>query len=301
MEFIMTSDAKVGLLLGLIFIFIIAFVLNGLPRFRKAANNSELTTNMVNSQNENLGIGNRERKAQDFVDFQEQLGEQMFEEKQIPTENTEDVRFTMKLPKNMYAEEDTSNQEILEKDEPISFNPFEPVDSASVVEEQPEAIEQKAVIPPAPKIYVVSEGDSLSDIAKKFYGELEGNRLINVTRIFEANRNILNSPHEIVVGQRLVIPSLRVSTAENEGSLSNSLFENVKSIGKRHLVTESPKVSKAIQGEYYTVKNGDSLWRIAEKKLGNGGRYMEISKLNADILEDEDDLFVGMRLRLPAR
>ena len=53
----MTSDAKVGLLLGLIFIFIIAFVLNGMPRFRKAANNSELTTNMVNSQNDKLGIG----------------------------------------------------------------------------------------------------------------------------------------------------------------------------------------------------------------------------------------------------
>jgi nucleoid-associated protein YgaU len=60
-------------------------------------------------------------------------------------------------------------------------------------------------------------------------------------------------------------------------------------------------VSKAIKGEYYTVKDGDSLWRIAEKKLGNGGRYTEISKLNADVLEDEDDIVVGMRLRLPAR
>jgi nucleoid-associated protein YgaU len=43
------------------------------------------------------------------------------------------------------------------------------------------------------------------------------------------------------------------------------------------------------------------LWRIAEKKLGNGGRYTDIRKLNADVLEDEDDLSVGMRLRLPAR
>ena len=32
----MTSDAKIGLLLGLVFIFIIAFVINGLPRFRRA-------------------------------------------------------------------------------------------------------------------------------------------------------------------------------------------------------------------------------------------------------------------------
>ena len=80
-----------------------------------------------------------------------------------------------------------------------------------------------------------------------------------------------------------------------------ALFEKVKSIGQKRLTTESPKVSKAIQGEYYVVKDGDSLWRIAEKKLGNGGRYTEISKLNADVLEDEDDIVVGMRLRLPAR
>ena len=297
----MTSDAKVGLLLGLIFIFIIAFVLNGLPRFRKAANNSELTTNMVNSQNDNLGIGTRERKAQEFVDYQGQYGGPAFEEVQASTESTEDVRYTMELPKNMYTEEDTSNEEIVEKEETISFNPFEPIVSASVVEEQPETVEPQPVRPAAPKFYVVSEGDSLSDIAKKFYGELEGNRLINVTRIFEANKNILNSPHEIVVGQKLVIPSLRISASETGSSLSGSLFESVKSIGQRRLSTDSTKVSKSIQGGYYTVKEGDSLWRIAAEKLGNGGRYTEISKLNADVLEDEDDLFVGMRLRLPAR
>ena len=297
----MTSDAKVGLLLGLIFIFIIAFVLNGLPRFRNAANNSELTMNMVNSQNDNLGIGTRERKAQEFVDLQEQLSESTIEDVQTPVEKTEDVRYTMELPRKMYAEEDTSNEEVHDRDEPVSFNPFEPIVSASVVEEQPEPAKPKPVRPAAPKFYVVSEGDSLSDIAKKYYGEQEGNRLINVTRIFEANKNILKSPHEIVVGQKLVIPSLKISSTEISNALSGSLFEKVRSISKRRLTTGSPGISKAIQGEHYVVKDGDSLWRIAEKKLGNGGRYTAISKLNADILEDEDDLFVGMRLRLPAR
>jgi nucleoid-associated protein YgaU len=302
MEFIMTSDAKIGLLLGLIFIFIIAFVLNGLPRFRNAANNSELTTNMVNSQNDNLGIGTRERKAQEFVDFQGQFNESAFEDVQAPTESTEDVRYRMELPKNMFPVEETSSEEVPEKDETISFNPFEPIVSASVVEEQPEAVEPKPVSPAAPKVYVVGEGDSLSDIAKKFYGELEGNRLINVTRIFEANKKLLNSPDEIVVGQKLVIPSLNISANELDSTFSDSLFEKVNSIGQKHLTTsDSTGVSKAIQGEYYIVKDGDSLWRIAEKKLGNGGRYTEISGLNADVLEDEDDIVVGMRLRLPAR
>ncbi|NQT01661.1 MAG: hypothetical protein HQ580_06545, partial [Planctomycetes bacterium] len=58
----MTSDAKVGLLLGLFFIFVIAFIINGLPRFRSESNNNELTT-MANSPNDSY-IGSNERKAQ---------------------------------------------------------------------------------------------------------------------------------------------------------------------------------------------------------------------------------------------
>ena len=38
----MTTDAKVGLLLGLVFIVIIAFLINGLPDFLKASEGGEL-------------------------------------------------------------------------------------------------------------------------------------------------------------------------------------------------------------------------------------------------------------------
>ena len=64
----MTSDAKIGLLLGLVFIFVIAFVINGLPSFRDATNSSELTTNMVSSQRQSWGIGTNERKIQEGID-----------------------------------------------------------------------------------------------------------------------------------------------------------------------------------------------------------------------------------------
>ena len=40
---IMTSDAKIGLLLGLVFIFIIAFIINGLPKFGHNSNNNDST------------------------------------------------------------------------------------------------------------------------------------------------------------------------------------------------------------------------------------------------------------------
>ena len=39
----MTSDAKIGLLLGLVFIFIIAFIINGLPGLSQDSHNNTLT------------------------------------------------------------------------------------------------------------------------------------------------------------------------------------------------------------------------------------------------------------------
>jgi hypothetical protein len=56
--------------------------------------------------------------------------------------------------------------------------------------------------------YIVKSGDNLSSIAKKFYGVEEGNRLINVQKIFEANRETLKSPDEVYIGQKLLIPPL---------------------------------------------------------------------------------------------
>jgi hypothetical protein len=49
--------------------------------------------------------------------------------------------------------------------------------------------------------YTVKSGDTLSKIAKEFYGRAD-----QYTRIFEANRNVLTDPDKIRSGQELVIP-----------------------------------------------------------------------------------------------
>ena len=270
----MTSDAKVGLLLGLVFIFIIAFVINGLPRFRSAANNSELTTNMVSSQNDTLGIGTKERKAQEVVNWSEQIREQPVEEVQLILEDDQSVRFEMQLPENSPVVEETPIVET-----PDQVDPVVPVlinDEETEVKE-PEPVEPaKPTKPAAPKAYVVREGDTLADIAKEIYGALEGNKRINVMWLFEANRKLLRSADEIRVGQELVIPPLPAS-AQSEyrisSAFSNALFEKVKSIGRKRPSSDKRKE----QSKQYVVRDG------------------------ADILEDEDSLALGMRLRMPDR
>ena len=51
------------------------------------------------------------------------------------------------------------------------------------------------------RTYVVVAGDSLSKIAKKFYGDANSWR-----RIFEANKNVIKNPDLIQPGWKLTIP-----------------------------------------------------------------------------------------------
>jgi nucleoid-associated protein YgaU len=57
-------------------------------------------------------------------------------------------------------------------------------------------------IAPKQQVYTVAAGDSLSKIAKQFYGNAN-----EYLKIFEANRDKLNDPNTIKVGQQLVIPN----------------------------------------------------------------------------------------------
>jgi LysM repeat protein len=52
------------------------------------------------------------------------------------------------------------------------------------------------------RTYTVQAGDTLSKIAKQFYGNAS-----EYNRIFEANRDKLKNPDQIQVGQQLIIPS----------------------------------------------------------------------------------------------
>jgi LysM repeat protein len=52
------------------------------------------------------------------------------------------------------------------------------------------------------RTYKVQAGDTLSKIAKQFYGNAN-----DYNRIFEANRDKLTNPDQIQVGQELVIPT----------------------------------------------------------------------------------------------
>lgn len=282
----MGSDAKIGLLLGLVFIFLIAFLINGLPNFLKDRNNNELTTNMVGLQNNPPGLAAKERKAQEVFNRIESVKKRPVKVQISPTDN-QSIRFETALPKNVSAVKKTNKAIEIKRT-------AAPVLPAPIITPKRGA---ETVKPTLPKVYVVGEGDNLAVIAKKLYGSEQGSKRTNIARIFDANRRFLESPDEIYVGQKLVIPSLSAPVPDKSrvsSVLASSMLEKVKSIGRRHLSADGHR-------RWYVVREGDSLWRIAAEQLGSGSRYSEIADLNADILDDEDSLAVGMRLKMPVR
>jgi len=281
----MTSDAKIGLLLGLVFIFIIAFIINGLPTFRGGGDkdNSELTRHMASSQKETIGIANPRFDA--IGDAIDRFDREAPNKRVSPPADSSKPRYEIEVPESPDVEVPKAEQVRFEDDPPGSED----------------RMQDKTIKPTTPKVYTVVEGDSLSAIAKKFYGEQEGNKIANIERIYKANRHVLKSVDEICAGQKIIIPPLGAGphpAAKVQDAFPNGLVEPVESVGRRHPLGPP---AKAAAEKQYVVREGDSLWRIAAEQLGDGNRYREIARLNAGILENENVLLAGMRLNLPVR
>jgi len=51
--------------------------------------------------------------------------------------------------------------------------------------------------------------------------------------------------------------------------------------------------------ETYEVKAGDSLSKIAKRKLGDGNAWRKTFEANTDILKDPDKIYPGQKLKIP--
>ena len=65
-----------------------------------------------------------------------------------------------------------------------------------------EGVEAEAEVPEEKvEFYVIESGDTLGKLAKKYYGNA-----MDYPRIFEANREVIEDPDKIYVGQKIRIP-----------------------------------------------------------------------------------------------
>ena len=102
-----------------------------------------------------------------------------------------------------------------------------------------------------------------------------------------------------VEGDKLVIRA----TAPSEEAM-NKVWDQIKLVDPNYgdlaadIQVEAGSEKPAT--ETYTVKAGDSLWRIAQNKLGDGNRYMEIFYANRDKMDSPQSVIhPGDELNIP--
>lgn len=55
----------------------------------------------------------------------------------------------------------------------------------------------------------------------------------------------------------------------------------------------------AAQDEFYEIKSGDTLGKIAKQHYGSASKYMKIFEANRDIIDNPDRIYPGQKIRIP--
>lgn len=172
--------------------------------------------------------------------------------------------------------------------------------------------------------HVIQPGESIGKIAAKYYGRSTPAR---VDAIYRSNRDTLSSISAVKAGGKLRIPDLGEHNDKFEPAPGFVLSEvnnpqkptrdamlriptpvsdektavadrSKKSEPKKSVQTVADKSDKS-PFDWYEVRKGDTLSKIARKELGNEKFVNEISKLNK--LGDRKNLRVGSKIRLPSK
>lgn len=143
-----------------------------------------------------------------------------------------------------------------------------------------EAIYAQQDVDNTPETYTVREGDDLSLIAEKIYGDSELWPAI-------VEENSLISPDLLMVGQVLRLPKLDVDTSKVAGDSDQNVEGEI--LTARSIV--------AIIGNSYVVQPGDTLESIAERAYGSTEAWPKISDANG--IWSPDFLEAGVELSIP--
>ena len=246
----MNANTKIGVLVGLLAIFVLAFALRGL-----SSSAEQFATHEIQDQ--------RWLKP--------------------PARRIAD------LPLSMNPRPTSPSRQTSRESKQADTNPAQ-IASSPPAGQGPAGPRQGEALSPQTVTYTVRPGDNLALIAKRLYGLTQGNRMSAVKALFSANRHSLKTADKLRIGQTLVIPRLPQAAF---GSSLAGLTRQARDLGKI-------RTGQAIAIPY-TVLDGDNLWKIAAAKLGDGRRYLDILRLNRDLIEDQDDLRPGILLRLPGR
>jgi nucleoid-associated protein YgaU len=138
--------------------------------------------------------------------------------------------------------------------------------------EEQEITEEKKELPVT---HTVDQGESLWEIAEKYY--LSGYNWIDI-----AEANNLSNPDILEPGQELTIPDSERKTITVTELPETGIVEDIE-----------------IEGDTYTVTEGDSLSKIAIRAYGDMFDWTKIWSANRDQISNPNIIEPGMELKIP--
>jgi len=159
----------------------------------------------------------------------------------------------------------------------------------------------KAVVTPVAhpegRQITAEENDTVSKFASKYMG---ANTKANREAIIAANPTVGPDGSKVFAGRTYLIPAPAATVPAPTAVQPPQQVAQAPVPPPQHppVKAAAPTVPGTVM---YTVKQDDTLWKIASEQLGSGARYSEIQDMNADVLKGKADVRPNMRLKLPAK
>jgi nucleoid-associated protein YgaU len=144
------------------------------------------------------------------------------------------------------------------------------------------------------KLYTWKKGDTWRSLANTYYGDWK--RLDVLKRSNEGRMDV--APGETVFVPVFADERARAAAAEPV-AVEAGAPQDGSGTSTSAKTAPGSKAGKGTGAKIHVVTNGESLWTIAKKELGDGNRWKEIYEANRDILKKPESIQKGMRLRIP--
>lgn len=154
------------------------------------------------------------------------------------------------------------------------------------------------------KTYVVKSGDTLYQIARDNNTTVDAIKMLNnltsdsltigqVLKLPTTASSITGSTYTVASGDSLWSIARRFNTTVSELQRVNNLASTNLSIGQTLIIPSTVIPMQPQESGIYTVQNGDTLWKLANKFDTNVNEIKRLNNLTSDILN------IGQILRIP--